>query len=415
MKKSILIYIFLLLNYSVYSQRVYHDFIGSEDLKSVTFYSYDAQDNRLERILNPPVVNLYNPGQYLVLEFDDLKAGFSRYKARIISCDIDWEQSLLMDMEYLDTINEFYLDDFSVSQNTKVPYYHYRFVVPKPKLSGNYVLQVFEDERVVLEKRFWVYESLIDIVAEDRAAENPAFWKTHQQLNLGIELGEYRIGIPQREMHVTTRMNQHLWKVIDNKDLLPRGRNGFRLNNLGDKYLFPAGNEFRYLDISSTFRKGQNVFEIDLGSPDIIYTYTQGSRARLNYADSYDNNGGYIINNLEGGDIDFTSDYAEVLFELEAKGAGSINSPFILGKLTDWEPLFMDYDAENEVFYQNIMLKNGVYDYVFGRIDPATEEHDIAYYEGNFSQTKNTYEIFVYHIIPGSRHYKLAGYQMIKR
>jgi hypothetical protein len=396
------------------AQKTYEEFIEPDYLKTVTLYAYSPQDVFNERFLNPPVVNLANQNHQLVLEFDDLRAEFSQYKIKIVHCETDWTQSRLLDMEFLGQINELFLNDFQISQSTKVPYYHYRFLVPKPKISGNFVLQLFDDDNLIMEKKFWVYENTVDILADAQTAHDPEFWKTHQQLNVKLELGNYRVGIPHRELKVMLRMNQNLWKEVENKDLINSGRNSFTLQQFGNEYLFPAGNEYRFLDVSSSFRRGQSVKTIELGKPDLINTLTQGKRVRLNYTDSYDNDGGFIINNLDGSDRDITSDYVEVVFELEGPEFEPGKQPVLYGKLTNWQPIPMEFSADFDMYQQVLMLKNGVYDFAFAMENELTKELDVAFYEGDFNQTGNTYEVFVYHTIPGRRYSSLIGYQLIR-
>lgn len=397
-----------------FAQKPMEEFITADYLKTVTLYAYASQDDFSKRFLNPAVANLSNPNQQMILEFDDLRAGFSQYKARIIHCEVDWRQSRLLDMEYLSQINELFINDFKVSQSTKVPYYHYSFVVPKPKISGNYILQLYSDDELVMQQKFWIYETQIDIVASSQPAADPELWRTHQQLNIKLELGNYRIGIPHRELKVMIRMNQNLWKEVNNQHLVNSGRNSFTLQQFSNDYLFPAGNEFRYLDITSSFRKGQNIGKIELGKPDYIYTVPQVMRSNLNFADSYDNDGGFIIGNLDSDNSDITSDYVEVVFSLIPPNTSDDNQTVIYGKLTGWEFEPLEFDPATGLLQQVLLLKNGIYDFAFGLEDKAKNKVELAFYEGDFNQTGNTYEIFVYHSIPGRAYPLLVGYQMTK-
>ncbi len=397
------------------AQQLYEEFTHTESLKTLTLYAFTRGDKPEIRYLNPPVADLQNAAQQLVLEFDDLKARFSQYKVRIMHCEADWSRSRLLDMEYLAGINEFFLNDFQVSQNTKVPYYHYRFIVPKPLISGNFVLQLFENDELVVQRKFWIYESGINITAMAQPSRDPEFWKTHQQLDLKIDLLNYRIGIPRRELKVFVRFNQNLWKEIDNADLVSSGRNTFTLQQFNNSYLFPAGNEFRYLDVSSSFSRGQNVKEVIRGKPDDVFTTPQLRRSSTNFVDAYDNDGGFVISNRDGGDADISSDYSNVFFQLTPSHYPDGTEPVLYGKLTDWNYLPMEPDPESGLLQHTLLLKNGVYDFAFGLRNTATGEVDQSYFEGNFQQAGNTYEVFVYHAVPGKRHISLIGYQMTRK
>lgn len=404
----------LLLSGQVQAREVLEEFNLTEDLKTVTLYAYTQGDKPHERYLNPPVADLQNSAQQIVLEFDDLRARFSQYKVRILHCEADWSRSQLLDMEYLAEINELFINDFNVSRNTKVPYYHYRFVVPKPLISGNFIVQLFENDELVIQRKFWIYERQVNIVASAQPARDPEFWKTHQQLDLKIDLANYRVGIPHRELKVFLRFNQNQWKEVKNTDLVNSGRNAFTLQQFNSGYLFPAGNEFRYLDISSNFSRGQNVKEVIRGKPDDVFTTPQLRRAGTNFVDAYDNDGGFIISNRDGGDADLGSDYMNVFFRLIDANYPDGSEPVLYGKLTGWNYVPMEFDPESGLLQHMLKLKNGVYDFAFGLRNTGTGEVDRSYFEGDFQQAGNTYEVFVYHAIPGKRHISLIGYQMTR-
>ncbi|MCD8540706.1 MAG: DUF5103 domain-containing protein, partial [Leadbetterella sp.] len=270
----------------------------------------------------------------------------------------------------------------------------------------------FENDELVVQQKFWIYESRVTITASVLSARDPEFWKTHQQLDLRLDLGNYRIGIPRRELKVFLRFNQYLWKEISIEDLANSGRNTYTLQPFNNAYLFPAGNEFRYLDISSNFSRGQNVKEVILGKPDDVFTFPQLKRSGTNFADSYDNDGSFVISNRDGGDTDIGSEYKNVFFRLTPGSYPDGTEPVLYGKLTGWDYLPMEFDPESGFLQHNLLLKNGVYDFAFGLRDTATGEVDRSYFEGNFQQAGNTYEIFVYHAVPGKRYISLIGYQV---
>lgn len=396
----------------VQGQDRYEEFV--ETVHSLTFYGFTAGEDPKNRYLNAPIVDLSNSAQQLVLEFDDLSAQYAQYKVRLIHCETDWTRSRLLDMEFMKDINELFVEDFNVSRNTKVPYYHYRTVIPKPSLSGNYVLQLFKESDLVAQKRFWVYEKRVHIQAQVVSSSDPEYWKSHQQLNVNLDLGDYRVGIPRRELKIFIRKNQDQWKEVDNAHLAASGRNTFTLQQFSNYYLFPAQNEFRFLDISTTFSRGQNVEEILRGRPDEIFTRVQGSRARTNYAESYDNDGGFIIHHLDQGEADFSADYTKVHFRLHASNLPDGKIPVLIGRLTQGREWVMEYQRESGYLEHNVMLKNGIYDFMFGLKDSETGEIDHSFFEGDYQQTKNTYEVFVYHAVPGRRYSSLIGYQIRK-
>ena len=391
----------------------------TEYIKTVLLYGYNSNDNFNERYNSPAVVNRNNSNANLILEFDDLRAKYASFSAKIIHCDYDWKPSNLAEMEYLEGFNEYYINNYDVSENTKTPYYHYSFRVPKTKISGNFILQVFEGtfgESPIIEKRFRVFEQSIGIDGGVIPAQDPQYWRTHQQLNLKIDLANYNISFPQKDLKIIIRQNQREDKLteIKNSNLVNTGRNTFALKYFDSENLFKAGNEFRFVDASSSFRKGQNISAIKLGIPDELTLFTQIKRSNKGYLNAYDNDGGYIITKLENGEIDLNSDYVEVNFRLNTPYDEHGNKPILMGKLVDWQKTELEFNPNNQLYEKTLLLKQGVYDFEFGLQSPIDGKANEEIFEGNFSETQNTYEVYIYHKPPGKRSELLIGYQILR-
>jgi hypothetical protein len=390
----------------------------SDYLKTILLYSYSPNSNFNERYNSPAVLNKNNPSASLILEFDDLRAQYTSYSAKIIHCDYDWKKSQLNEMEYLDGFNEYFINTYEVSQNTKIPYYHFSFKVPKTKISGNFILQIFENRtegEPLFERKFSVFEQSIGIDGHISQAQDPQYWRTHQQVNLKIEIGNYNVLFPQRDLKVLIRQNQREDKnvEIDNQDLINSGSNTFTLKYFDSKNLIKAANEFRFVDVSSSFKKSQNIDQIILGTPDELWMNPQEKRSNKAYLDAFDNDGGFLIFNLEGGEIDLNSDYIEAIFRLKTPYMEGKEQPVLYGKLTHWEKLEMDFNPNQQLYEKRLLLKQGIYDFAFGKKNINTQIVDEDIFEGNFSDTGNTYEVFIYHKPPGARSEKLVGYQFL--
>jgi hypothetical protein len=388
-------------------------------LKTIILYSYSPTDDFNQRYANPAVLNRNSPSSTLILEFDDLRAKYASYSAKIIHCDYDWKRSNLTEMEYLEGFNEFFINNYDVSQNTKTPYYHYSFRLPKTKISGNYILQVFESQTEgtpVFERRFRVYDQAIGLEGGIIAAQDPQYWRTHQQLNLVLDLGNYNISFPQKELKIIIRQNQREDKLSNIKDnqLVNAGRNKFSLKYFDSQNLFKAGNEFRFVDLSSSFKKGQNVEQITLARPDEITLVAQNKRSNRGFLNAYDNDGGYLVYNLEQGEIDLNSDYVETRIRLNIPYQENENKPVLIGKLADWGNPELDFNPNTQLYEKTLLLKQGVYDFAFGLKNSISGQVDEDIFEGNFSEASNTYEVMVYHKPPGKRSELLIGYQLLR-
>jgi hypothetical protein len=84
------------------------------------------------------------------------------------------------------------------------------------------------------------------------------------------------------------------------------------------------------------------------------------------------------------------------------------------GKLVDWKNTEMDFNPNTQLYEKTLTLKQGVYDFGFTLKSVVTEKIDDDIYEGNFSDTNNTYEVFIYHKPPGKRSELLIAYQVLR-
>ncbi len=400
-----LIFFLVLLSRSSFGQDALQEFNKDENLKTILFYSILENEPYENKYRNSPILSL-NSRQALVLEFDDLGASYRQFKVKIIHTDENWKPSKLKYLQYLKEFNEYFINDYKVSQGPKIPYYHYSFVSPKPKLSGNYVLQIYEgfdETNIILQKKFMVLEPKIGVQCGVTNPQSNANWKKQQQLNIDLLLGSYFINFPQKELLVKVVQNQNpkSERILSNSNLVKIGPNKFSFKNFQDSLLFNGLNEYRFIDFSDAYRRGQNVAQIQIGEPNRVYSTLQSSRGKFNYAQSYDSDGNFVINTPNGLNPDLTADYFQVHFISENKG---VNPPSILGKFTDWKAVPMEINPNIGHFESTFSLKQGVYDYM---IDGGEN------FEGNFSDTNNTYEVFVYQKTPAKAFVELIGYTKV--
>ncbi len=158
------ILLIILISFKVTIAQETFEYIDKAYLETIkTVQLYPAGDSRNQ--LRNPVIALQS-NQQLILEFDELYEDAYDYQARIIHCNHDWQPSGLSALQYLDDYNEFNLTEMEYSFGTITPYVHYKFRVPKTKISGNYLLVVFPrdyPDEVILTRRFMVYEKWVSI------------------------------------------------------------------------------------------------------------------------------------------------------------------------------------------------------------------------------------------------------------
>ena len=85
-----------------------------------------------------------------------------------------------------------------------------------------------------------------------------------------------------------------------------------------------------------------------------------------------------------------------------------------MGKYFPAENAELDFNPNTQLYEKTLTLKQGVYDFGFMLKNVVTEKIDEDIYEGNFSDTNNTYEVFIYHKPPGKRSELLVAYQMLR-
>ncbi len=421
MKKRIII-LFTFVAYQLVAQEklqlVYEDYVYEPNIKSVQLYPLIGSATDPAKSLNPPVVQLRD-NNGLWLEFDDLRAEYQQYHVRIQHCGMDWKPSVLSDIEYMPEYNDLIINDYQVSQNTKVPYYHYKIELPKMLLSGNYLVIVWRGRQrndVILSRRFMVYENAIGSMASVRQAQNPAKNKTHQQIDLQINYGNYSVMSPRDEFKIVIRQNYRWDRTL--KNLKPfsvnTATNQLDFRFFDDESTFPAGNEYRFFDSRSTYSRGLFIDRVQRGTEDAMWVSPQRDRSETVYLESNDFNGMYVIESRDGNKPETDADYIQMNFGLKSQELEPNEKVYVNGSFNDWH-----LNKLNEMVYDNtfggyvarIPLKQGVYNYDF--VLTKDGKPDETFFEGNFGETENTYEIFVYHKPVTARSERLIGYRLV--
>ncbi|CAH0995380.1 hypothetical protein EMA8858_01501 [Emticicia aquatica] len=401
-------------------QLKFEDFTYESNIKTVLLYPLLGAANDAARTLNPPILSLQDT-KNLWLEFDDLNANYEQFHVRILHCTYDWKQSVLSEIEYMPEYNDLIINDYRVSRNTKIPYYHYKIEIPKVLLSGNYLLVVWRGRRkddIVLSKRFMVYESQVGAFGTVKQAQAPSKFRSHQQVDFEINYGGYRMMSPRDELKIVVRQNYRWEKTAKNLRAFSVNESTSKLEFrfFDDENTFPAGNEFLFFDSRSTYNKGQYIAQIRRGKEDEMWVSPQSNRSETAYIEANDFDGSFVIDNRESTDGEVEADYIYTTFGLKTHELEGANEKvYVNGGFNNWR-----LDKINEMIYDNnfggytasILLKQGVYNYIF-IIQKPNSTTDEAYFEGNFGETQNTYEIFIYHRPVTARAEKLVGYHVV--
>jgi hypothetical protein len=374
--------------------------------------------------LSNPVYEIGESSQ-LVLKFDDLSGEVKNYYYTIIHCDADWNESYIPQLDYLEGFAENPLDDYARSFNTSFDYINYRLFLPNDDVdfnySGNYALVVYEGgnkENIVLSKRFYVVEPLVDVEGTVRRATLDAFRGENHEVDFTILHENLNIENPNEEVKVVIMQNNRWDNAIRGlKPLFIRDRS--LVYDYNRENVFVAGNEFRYFDNRTNRVEGENVLSTDFHRPYFHKTLMPDEpRANKKFFEYEEMNGKYVVESQdrEVEDFDTECDYTFVHFSLPLESillGGSVN---VFGALNNWnanKSNEMTWNFDTSAYELTLLLKQGYYNYMYVYVPQGSAVADHKNIEGSFWQTKNDYQIFVYYHEMGSRYDRLVGYQQL--
>lgn len=421
MKKIIYLFLLTLLIYSSSfaqdGEYYYENAVYNENIKTVLMFREGFE-------LSNPVINL-NEEIPLVFKFDDLSEEPKNYSYTIIHCDANWEESFIPQSDYLEGYTENPLEDYEKSFNTTFNYVNYLLYLPNEnvqfKLSGNYVLVVYQDndkENIVLTKRFNVVEPLVEIEGTVRRATLDAFKGENQEVDFTVFHENLNINNPREEVKVVLMQNNR-WDnaKLDLKPLFIRDRQ--LVYDYNRENVFVAGNEFRYFDIRTNKFNGENVLSTDFHRPYFHKTLkTDEIRSDKKYFGYEEMNGKFAIESQDQQveDPDLECDYCFVHFSLPLESillGGTIN---VFGALTNWnanKSNEMTWNFNTSRYELTMLLKQGYYNFQYVYVPQGSLLADHKNLEGSFWETENDYQIFVYFKDLASRYDRLVGYRQL--
>ena len=403
-----------------FSNLRYEDYTYETSIKTVGLYPAPNNPNDPARTLLPPVVGLEG-NLPLVAEFDDLGARYRNFRFKIFHCNADWKPSTLSDIEFTYEYNDYAISQYQASFNTKIPYYHYRFELPKLKVSGNYVVAVYEDVRpakLVFTRRFMVHQARLNVTPQVQISTGIVQQRTHQQIDFDIDYKGYEILSPQDDLKIVVRQNFQWNLVLTNIKAsnvrIFDSRIEYRPFDLSNNFL--GGNEYRWFDTRVAQAVGMSVAEVQqLPEQNVAQLHTDQPRNVGAYFQAEDFNGNYIVLNRTAENSTNEADYINVVFRLKAAEAANaqvyVGGAFNLWQNTDANR--MTYNAAAGVYEASILVKQGIVNYAYTVV--ATDGKVLnTNFEGNYSNTANDYEIFVYHRPPAARADQLVGYRLVE-
>lgn len=397
MKKTLL---FLLVLSSLYSlgQRVYDNTCYDDKVATVILQKNIG-------IYDPlPVLNLGST-ESLKLSFDMLDPQNEFLNYSIIHCNRNWMPSDLQPMDYVNGNTMGEITDYKFSTNTYQTYTHYSLNFPTEEMaltkSGNYILKVFrnfDEEDILLTRRFMVVDIQTKISSIIKSATVPEFRFSHQEVDFSVNYLGFDIPNPFLDVNVTILQNNSWNNAITN--LKPQFVNNNELSfNYENENLFPGTNEFRFFDIRSLRFFSNNVIKKYIDSVQNVVLRPEESKAYLNYVRWIDYNGKRDIFNSDGMNLVEDGDYALVHFNFKSNNLEDMGEIFVYGELTDWQlkdEFKMTFSPELNMYTCPVLLKQSYYNYHF-ILRGKDGKIDYSFTEGNHQETENDYTILVYH------------------
>ena len=235
---------------------------------------------------------------------------------------------------------------------------------------------------------------------------------THHQVNFKVLPGNYRITDSYRDMHVFVMQNGRWDNII--KNVQPRMilSNEFDFS-LVRELAFPAGNEFRYLDMKTLKYNTDRMQSLQYTRKGYeVYIMTDVPRNKGNYFYEEDINGRRLIATNDVQDSYTEGDYAWVHFLLPFNYPLSEGNLYVFGALSDWrfnEANLMHYNFDLKAYEASILLKQGYYNYEYAFLENNSQAGDVTFIEGSYWETRNEYSVFVYHRQQGESYDRLVG------
>lgn len=355
-------------------------------------------------------------GEKLKLSFDDIIGDEADYYYTIEHYNYDWTPSQLSKSEYMEGFDDVRIFNYKNSYNTLQGYSHYELKIPNSdtrglKVSGNYMLKIFNSEKeVVFSRKFMVYEPLAKVSVNIRRSRALEFINEKQVVNFSVDSPDLILKNPDETVNVLLMQNQNLKTAI--KNIKPQYSIGNELIYRYDQETaFFGGNEYLQFDNKDLRASTVDINYIELN--DLYHHHLFPDRARANEPYTYqpDINGGFLVRSLQGREPETEAEYSWVHFKLRNYSQLDGGEIHIYGGFNNFqidETTRLRFNEETEMYEGARLFKQGFYNYkyVLKNQDGSIDE---GFFSGNFDETENDYQVLVYYRSPGARYDRLIG------
>ncbi len=370
--------------------------------------------------LSPPVLTL-GSNDVLNVGFDEMSHTFRRFVYAVEHCEYDWTKSEeLFESDYLEGFNNNPIEDCRNSINTVIQYTHYSFSIPNErcrlKKSGNYRLTVYDEDdgnAPVLTVEFMVAEPLMRVGLEATTNTDVDVNRSHQQIAVRVDYGTVAVTNHDEQLRLVVTQNGR-------EDNARRNVKPNLVNNRGLQWthnrqlVFDAGNEYHKYETLDVSHPTMGIERMEWDGA-AYNAYTFASEDRRNYLYDVDANGAFYIRNSDNVENDYGSEYLYVHYKLRTAEV-TTGDIVIDGWWTtdaDTANYVMEYDRNDGSYNATLLQKQGYYSYQY-LLKTSGGQTLVPPSEGNFYQTENRYQAYIYYKETGGRTWRLVGYRQLE-
>lgn len=379
-------------------------------------------------IYSYPMIAL-NSGDQLELHFDDFDSDVKNYYYTFQLCNADWTPANIPAFDYIRGFQTTRISTYRYSSISFTKYTHYQAILPDrssaPTKSGNYLLKVFlnsDTSDLYFTKRFLVVDNKVSVAAQIKQPFSSQFFLTDQRVQVMINTANARINsMSPQDLKVVVLQN-NIWPTAAylNRPTIYRG-NYFEYNDDGSS--FQAGREWRWIDLRSLRLMSDRMQKlVDTNDARTeVFVKPDAERKQQIYVYYRDLNGIYTIENTDGNNPYWQSDYAYTHFTYMPPGGRAYPGKdiYVFGELTNYLPddsSRMVFNEAKGVYEKTLYLKQGYYNYSYITLDAGKKPGNRFFFdntEGNFTNTENNYTVLVYFRPFGARADELIGIALL--
>lgn len=375
-------------------------------IKTITFKGNTAESQL-------PVLKL---GEYLKLEFDALNGDEEDYYYVIEHYNYDWTPSVLSKIEYLDGFDNQRIRTYQNSFNSLQIYSNYQLTIPNQqtrrlKVSGNYMLKIYDDyNELAFSRKFMIYEESANVGVAIKRSRDVREIQSKQTVDISISSNNFQFNNPKQTIKTVIVQNNNLNTAISG--IQPMYTLG---NELIYKYdtetSFWAGNEYLWFENKDVRAANTGIQFIDLKDLYHNYLYTNLVRRNKPYTYNPDINGNYLVTAIDASNSSIEADYVWMFFSLLKDELPQDKEIHVYGNFNNYtidDSTKMTFNAERGTYKNEILLKQGFYNYKYVVVDKNGNVDEGAI-SGNFWQAENNYKVLVYYRDLGARYDKIIG------